>query len=156
MFEKNNYIQQIVKYLSNISNQKSVLYLAIGGVTICLVLIVLGIIFPKGFTTDNQSVRENLNQLVATESGITSEYTAQQAIDFVKHEIQSVNLGKPICSTDQGEFTAFFSHRKYWNIAFLCPAVPSEGIHAGPEYLYEFNELDKTVTATNPLWDNQS
>lgn len=150
MIERNNYVRQIIKYLSDLTNQRAVLYIAIGGVSICLALIILGLIFPKGIPTDNQSIRENPNQHVTTDSGVTSKYTGQQAIDAVESAIQSNNLGNPICDTSQGEFTAFFSHRKYWKIAFLCPPNPSRGIHAGPEYLYEFSEWDETVKNTTP------
>ena len=150
MSKINKYVQLITNYLSDLTNQRAVLYLAIGGVTICLILVVLGFVFPKGIPTNNQKVQENLNQVVTSNSGITSEYTAQQAIDFVKSEIQSVNLGNPRCSTEQGKFVAFFSHRKYWKIAFSCPPDVAAGIHVRTEYTYEFNEWDETVKNTTP------
>jgi len=148
MLEKNKYVQQIVRYLSDLTNQRTMLYLAIGAVSICLILIVLGFVFPKGIPTENQNVADNQDKLV-TNQGITSEYTANQAIDFVKNAIQSANLGNPRCSSEQGKFTAFFSHRKYWKVALLCPPDAANGIHAWTEHTYEFNEQDETVKDTS-------
>ena len=135
-------------YLYDLINQRTVLYIAIGAVSICVILIVLGFIFPKGIPTGNSSPSPDSDRIVKTIGGVTSEYSASQAIDFVKAEIQSENLGNPICSTDQGKFVAFFSHRKYWKVAFSCPPDPEQGIHASPEYLYEFSEWDKTIKHT--------
>ena len=148
MQEQNKYLQRAIQYLSALTNQRAVLYIAIGAVSICLILIVLGFIFPKGVPTDNQKVQENRNQVVTNDLGITSEYTANQAIDFVISAIQSENLGNPRCKAEEGEFAAFFSHRKYWKIAFSCPPAVAEGIHVRTEYTYEFSEWDETVKDT--------
>ena len=90
--EKNKYLQKTMEYLSGLMNQRAMLYLAIGGVSICLILIILGFIFPQGIPTDNQNVSDDPDTIVETYAGITSEYTASQAIDFVKSAIQSDNL----------------------------------------------------------------
>ena len=142
------YLQKTMEYLSGLMNQRAMLCLAIGGVSICLMLIILGFIFPQGIPTDNQNVSDDPDTIVETYAGITSEYTASQAIDFVKSAIQSDNLGNPRCNTEQGEFVAFFSHRKYWKVAFSCPPDVSEGVHVRTEYTYEFNEWDETVKNT--------
>ncbi len=148
MQEQNKYIQRAIQYLSGLTNQRAVLYIAIGAVCICLILIVIGLVFPKGIPTNNQNVADNPDKLVETVAGITSAYTANQAISFVKYAIQSDNLGNPRCSAEQGEFVAFFSHRKYWKVAFSCPPDVSEGIHVRTEYTYEFNEWDETIKDT--------
>ncbi len=148
MLEKNIYLQKIMHYLYDLINQRTVLYIAIGAVSICLILIVLGFIFPKGIPTDNQAVSDNPDRIVETVAGITSTYTANQAISFVKSAIESENLGNPRCSTEQGEFVAFFSHRKYWRVAFSCPPDVPENIHVYTEYTYEFNEWNSTVKHT--------
>ena len=154
MQEQNKYLQRAIQYLSALTNQRAVLYIAIGAVSICLILIALGFIFPEGVPTDNQNITDNEkisdnpDKIVETHGGVTSEYTANQAIDFVKSAIQSDNLGNPRCSTEQGKFVAFFSHRKYWKIAFSCPPDVAAGIHVRTEYTYEFNEWDETITDT--------
>lgn len=150
MLETNKYGQRIIKYLSNLSSQRTMLYVAIGGVSVCLVLIILGLIFPTGKPTNNQNIADKPDSIVETYGGITSDYTATQAIEFVSSAIQSDDIAPPRCDTDQGEFTAFFSHRKYWKVALLCPPDVSQGIHTGTEYTYEFNEWDGTVKDTTP------
>ena len=40
MLEKNKYLQKTKEYLSGLMNQRAMLYLAIGGVSICLILII--------------------------------------------------------------------------------------------------------------------
>ena len=150
MQEQNKYLQRAIQYLSALTNQRAVLYIAIGAVSICLILIVLGFIFPKGVPTDNKSIRENLNQIVTTESGITSTYTAQEAIDFVKDAFKSESLDTPDCNPEQRKWSTFFSHRKYWKISLLCPPDVSNSIHVWTEYTYEFNEWDETVKNTTP------
>ncbi len=149
MSDKNKYLHQIITYLSNLTTQKYMLYVAISGVSICLILVVLGIIFPKGIPTDDPTGSDNPDKIVESYAGITSEYTANQVLDFVKSAIQSDEIENPRCDIDKGQFTAFFSHRKHWNIAFLCPPDPANGIHAGEEYTYKFNELDKTIEDTS-------
>ncbi|MBO55363.1 MAG: hypothetical protein CL886_06835 [Dehalococcoidia bacterium] len=149
MPDKNKYLHQIITYLSNLTTQRSMLYVAISGVSICLILVVLGIIFPKGLPTDDPTGSDNPDKIVESYAGITSEYTANQAIDFVKSAIYTDEIDNPSCSTDQAEFTAFFSHRKYWKVSLLCPPEPANGIHYSKEYLYEFNEWDKTVKDTS-------
>tara|TARA_Y100000588_G_scaffold284700_1_gene302306 strand:- start:1965 stop:2420 length:456 start_codon:yes stop_codon:yes gene_type:complete len=148
MIEKNRYLQKIIQYLSDLTNQRAVLYLAIGGVSICLILIVLGFIFPKGIPTENTTVADKPNTIVETYAGITSTYTANQAIDFVTSAINSDEINNPRCSTDQGKLTTFFSHRRYWKVALLCPPDPANGIHAWTEHTYEFNEQYGTVKDT--------
>ena len=145
MLETNKYGQRIIKYLSNLSSQRTMLYVAIGGVSVCLVLIILGLIYPTGKPTNNQTIADKPDSIVETYAGITSDYTANQAIDFVQSAIQSNDIENPRCDTEQGEFKAFFSHRKYWKISFACPPDPSEGIHVYTEYTYTFNEWDKSV-----------
>ena len=148
MLEKNKYLQKIMHYLYDLINQRTVLYIAIGAVSICLILIVLGFVFPKGIPTDNQTGSDDQDKIVKLDSGITSAYTANQAIDFVTSAINSDEIKNPRCSTDQGKLTTFFSHRRYWKVALLCPPDPAKGIHAWTEHTYEFNEQDGTVKDT--------
>ena len=149
MPDKNKYTQQIINYLSNLTNQRLMLYVATAGVTICLILVILGLIFPQGIPDNNPFGSHNPDSVVKTDGGVTSEYTANQVIDFVKSAIYTDEIDNPSCSTDQAEFTAFFSHRKYWKVSLLCPPEPANGIHYSKEYLYEFNEWDKTVKDTS-------
>ncbi len=146
--EINKYLQRIIHTVSELPNQRSMLYLAIAGVSVCLILIVLGFIFPTGITTDNKSIQDNPNRIVKTESGITSKYTAQEAIDFVKDGFKAESLDIPDCNPEQAKWKAFFSHRKYWTIAVLCPPDIAKDIHVWTEYTYEFNEWDETVKTT--------
>ena len=148
MLEKNKYVQQIVRYLSDLSSQRTMLYLAIGAVSICLILIVLGFVFPKGIPTNNLTESEDQDKIVKLDSGITSVYTANQAIEFVTSAINSDEIKNPRCSTDQGEVTPFFSQRRYWKVALLGPPDPANGIHSWTEHTYEFNEQDETVKDT--------
>ena len=59
MQEQNKYLQRVIQYLSALTNQRAVLYIAIGAVSICLILIALGFIFPEGVPTDNQNITDN-------------------------------------------------------------------------------------------------
>ncbi len=150
MQEQNKYLQRAIQYLSALTNQRAVLYIAIGAVSICLILIVLGLMSPKGLPTDNQKVQDNQSQVVTTDSGITSIYTAQQAIDFVKDSFTSETVQPPDCSIEELRWTTFFSHRNYWKIAVLCPPDVANDIHVWTEYLYEFNEVNKSVKGPTP------
>ena len=148
MSKLNKYVQLITTYLSDLTNQRAVLYLAIGGVSICLILIVLGFIFPQGIPTNNQTVQDSPNQVVTTDSGLTSSYTAQEAMDLVKDAIKSDNVDAPDCDLEEAKWTPFFSHRGYWKLAVLCPPDVANSVHAWTEYTYEFNEGDASVKDT--------
>ena len=97
---------------------------------------------------ENLDTKITNNKIVKLDSGITSVYTANQAIEFVTSAINSDEIKNPRCSTDQGKLTTFFSHRRYWKVALLCPPDPAKGIHAWTEHTYEFNEQDGTVKDT--------
>ena len=144
MLEKNKYVQQIIRYLSDLSSQRTMLYLAIAAVSICLILIVLGFVFPKGIPIDNQTlagqpVHENPNRVVTTDAGITSTYTAKQAVDFVKEGFKSESLTTPDCSPEEAQWNAFFSHRKYWKISVACANIYNS-------YIFISHNLSKNST----------
>ena len=116
--------------------------------------------FPAGFKIDNTEIKVQPNNVidntevkvkpnnVVENSGVVSKYTNSEVITRLKNAINSGQVDKPRCSLTEGEFHTFFSHRKNWKIAILCPKV-SEGTHrATKEYLYELNEWDDTIKYT--------
>jgi len=103
--------------------------------------------FPSGFETNNTKVQSKPNNLVEN-SGIVSKYTSSEVITRMKNAINNGYVESPGCSISEAKFHTFFSHRKNWKIAILCPKV-REGTHrATKEYLYELSEWDDTIKYT--------
>ena len=147
MLENPKYKQVIQKCLNHLKNQRTVTFILIGFVIICILLVVLAYLFPAGFKIDNTETKVKADNVVEN-SGVVSKYTSSQVITRLKNAINSGEVDNPRCSLTEGEFNTFFSHRKYWKIAILCPPV-SEGSHrASKEYLYELNEWDDSITHT--------
>ena len=147
MLENPKYKQIIQKCLGHLKNQRTVTFILIGFVIICILLVVLAYLFPAGFKVDNSEIQVKPNN-VEENSGIVSKYTSSEVINLIKNAINNGELESPRCSLAEGEFNTFFSHRKNWKIAILCPPL-SEGLHrASKEYLYELNEWDDSVKYT--------
>ncbi|MEC9308916.1 MAG: hypothetical protein VX966_05365 [Chloroflexota bacterium] len=147
MLENPKYKQVIQKCLGHLKNQRAVTFILIGFVIICIILVVLAYLFPSGFKIDNSEVQVKPDYLVEN-SGVLSKYTSSEAITLLKTAINNGEIDSPRCSLTEGEFHTFFSHRKYWKIAILCPPE-SEGLHrASKEYLYELSEWDDSIKHT--------
>ena len=147
MLENPKYKQVIQKCLGHLKNQRTVTFILIGFVIICILLVVLAYLFPAGFKIDNSEIQVKPNNVVEN-SGIVSKYTSSEVITLVKNAINNGSIERPRCGLSEGKFHTFFSHRKNWKISILCPKA-SEGNHrATKEYLYELNEWDDSVKYT--------
>jgi hypothetical protein len=107
----------------------------------------LAFLFPRGFEVDNAQITGKPDSIVEN-SGIASKYTSSEVLNMVENAINNGDVDSPECGLSEAKFHTFFSHRKYWKIAILCPAL-REGLNrATREYLYELNEWDDIIKHT--------
>jgi hypothetical protein len=147
MLENPKYKQVTQKCLSYLKNQRTVTFMLIGFVIICILLVVLAYLFPAGFKINNSEIQDKPDNIVEN-AGVISKYTNTEVITLLKNSINNGEVESPRCSLAEGKFHTFFSHRKYWKIAILCPALSEGSGRATKEYLYELNEWDDTIKHT--------